>query len=123
MIRRNITNKTEEGMMILYKTLVRPVLEYCLPVWRPYYKGDIEKIEKVQKRYTKMIKGCKGKKYEERLDKLGVMSLEDRQLRADLIQVYKILNDNQNIYPPNFLVRNDRISRGNSLKLFKKRGN
>ena len=75
------------------------------------------------KKFTKMIKGCNGKKYEERLDKLGVMSLEDRQLRADLIQVYKILNDNQNIYQLIFLVRNDRISRGNSLKLFKKRGN
>ena len=27
LIRRNISNKTREGMMILYKTLVRPVLE------------------------------------------------------------------------------------------------
>ena len=109
--------------MTLYKTLVRPTLEYCSPVWKPYTKKDIYQIEKVQKRYTKMINGCKGKNYEERLTKLGVTSLEDRQYRSDMIQVYKILNDKLNIFPSNFIEKSNRISRGNSLKLYKKRGN
>src|SRR3954468_20356342 len=59
MIRRNITNRSSEGMLILYKTLVRPVLDYCIPVWRPYTKKDMLKLEKVQKRFTKMIEGYK----------------------------------------------------------------
>ena len=109
--------------MILYKTLVRPVLEYCLPVWRPYTKKDLGNIEKIQNKYTKMIKGLKDKKYEERLLELGITSLEDRQYRADMIQVYKILNDKLGVYPSDFLARSYRISRGNSLKLYKKRGN
>ena len=41
LIRRNIINKTEEEMLILYKTLVRPTLDYCIPVWRPYLRKDI----------------------------------------------------------------------------------
>ena len=53
MIRRNITNRSSEGMLILYKTLVRPILDYCIPVWRPHAKKDIFKLEKVQKRFTK----------------------------------------------------------------------
>ena len=61
LIRRNIQNKTAECMLILYKTLVRPIIDYCIPVWRPYTKKDINKLEKVQKQYTKMIVGCKRK--------------------------------------------------------------
>jgi len=121
MIRRTITNKTAEGMMTLYKSLVRPTLEYCLPVWKPFTKKDLDQIEKVQKRYTKMIEGCKKLGYEDRLIKLGITSLEDRQQRSDMIQVYQILHDKNNIYPVNFLEKNERIGRGNSLKLFKKR--
>src|SRR2546425_2393933 len=54
LIRRYITNKGAEGMLILYKTLIRPVLDYCVPVYR---KKDMLKVEKVQKRFTKMIEG------------------------------------------------------------------
>ena len=57
MIRKNITNRSSEGMLILYKTLIRPVIDYCIPVWRPYTKKDMLKLEKVQKRFTKMIEG------------------------------------------------------------------
>src|SRR6267154_1221648 len=86
MIRRNITNKSAEGMLILYKTLVRPVLDYCVPVWRPYTNKDMTKLEKVQKRFTKMIEGYKTKSYEQRLIKLGITALEGRFHRADMIQ-------------------------------------
>ena len=111
MIRRNITNKSAEGMLILYKTLVRPVLDYCVPVWRPYTNKDMTKLEKVQKRFTKMIEGYKTKSYEQRLIKLGITTLEDRFHRADMIQVYKILNDNKNIFPTNFLELSSRADR------------
>ena len=55
LIRRNGINKSEEAMLILYKTLVRPALDYCIPMWRPNLKKDIVKLEKIQKRFTKMI--------------------------------------------------------------------
>ena len=41
LIRRNILNKSEEMMLIMYKTLVRPIIDYCVPVWKPHYKKDI----------------------------------------------------------------------------------
>jgi len=52
LVNRNIINKAKEGMLILYKTLVRPIIDYCIPFWRPYTKKDIEKLEKIQKRFT-----------------------------------------------------------------------
>jgi len=35
--------------------MVRSLLDYCVPVWVPYKKGDIEVLEKVQKKATKII--------------------------------------------------------------------
>ena len=123
LIRRYITNKGAEGMLILYKTLIRPVLDYCVPVWRPYRKKDMLKVEKVQKRFTKMIEGYETKSYEQRLIDLRITTLEERFYRADMIQVFKILNDNRNIFPINFLELSNRAGRKNSLKLFKRRSN
>jgi len=121
MIKRNIVNRSSEGMLILYKTLVRPILDYCIPVCRPYLRKDIIKLEKIQKRFTKIIDGCKGKTYDQRLKKLGITSLSDRHNRADMIQVFRALNDQHEIFPDKFLQLSERAGRKNSLKLFKKR--
>ena len=47
-------------------------------------------MEGVQKRFTRMLPGLEGISYEERLDKFGFFSLEQRMLRGDLLEVYKI---------------------------------
>ena len=41
----------------LYKTYVRPHLEYASPAWNPWYRRDIELLEKVQERAVKMCFG------------------------------------------------------------------
>jgi len=53
MIKRTIRFK--EVRISLYKTLVRPHVEYCVSAWSPYYKKDKELLEKVQRRFTKII--------------------------------------------------------------------
>ena len=88
---------------MLYKTLIRPILDYCVPVWRPHAKKAILTLEKVLKRYTKIIDGCKGRPYNQRLEKLGITILEESHQRADMIQVFKILNDGNKVYPEKFL--------------------
>lgn len=120
LIKRNIVNKDKEGMMILYKTLVRPKIDYCIQAWRPYRRKDINILEKIQKRFTKIVKGLKDVKYEQRLEKLGITTIEDRHYRADMVQVFKILKINKDTFPENFLELNNRVGRINSMKLFKK---
>lgn len=56
-------------------TYVRPLLEYCTPVWSPQYKYLIEKIERVQRHFTKRMQGLKNKTYTERLKLTGIESL------------------------------------------------
>ena len=55
------------------------------------------KIENVQRKYTKHIKGLQNVSYEERLNIIKLPSIEYRQLRGDMIQVYKIAH---NFYDP-----------------------
>src|SRR5260221_5477362 len=69
MIKRSFTSRNKEIILNLYKTLVRPHLEYGVQAWRPYLKKDIDLIERVQHRATKIIDGLKDLSYEQRLSK------------------------------------------------------
>ena len=40
-----------------FTTYVRPILEYCTPVWSPHTACNINKIESCQRWFTKRIKG------------------------------------------------------------------
>jgi len=49
MINRMFICKNKNLMLQLYKSLVRPKLEYCIQAWRPYLKKDINVLERVQR--------------------------------------------------------------------------
>ena len=55
LIRRNIAYRDKRIIIPLYKSLVRPHLEYCIQVWRPHMRKDIDKLERVQRRATRLI--------------------------------------------------------------------
>ena len=46
MINRNFKCKAKKVILPLYKSIVRPHLDYCVQVWRPHYRKDIDKLEK-----------------------------------------------------------------------------
>ena len=54
-IHRNFKYMSSDTFIMLYKSLVRPHLEYAVCVWSPYRRMDIEKLEKVQMRATRII--------------------------------------------------------------------
>ena len=78
---------------MLFKSLVRPHLEYASTVWSPYYKTDIENLEKVQRRATKFITEISELSYSDRLQYLDLPTLQYRRLRQDLLFIYKYSND------------------------------
>ena len=93
LINRHFRHIETKPFMNLYKTLVRPKVEYCMTVAQPVYKKDKEKIERVQHRATKLVLGMENKEYSERLAELKLPSLEYRRKRADVMQTYKIMNN------------------------------
>ena len=91
LIRHTMEYLDKENFLMLYKSLVRPHLEYANPVWSPYLKKHITAIENVQRRATKRIPGFKNKPYEERLKELNLPTLAYRRYRGDMIELFKII--------------------------------
>jgi ribonuclease P/MRP protein subunit RPP40 len=123
MVRRTFECRSKDIILNLYKSLVRPHLEYCVQAWSPHLRKDIELIERVQHRATKMIHGFAKYSYEKRLAILGMTTLETRRVRGDIIEVFKILKGFDEVNSSKFFELADTRCRGNSLKLHKERFN
>ena len=92
MIRRTFSFLDKEVFLLLYKTYIRPRLEYCQQACYPYLAKDQDALEKVQRRATKLVRTIADLPYEERIKQLGLFTLKYRRDRADLITLYKLIN-------------------------------
>ena len=120
-IRRSFTYIDEEMFSVLYKSLVRPHLEYGSSVWSVIYKKDAIQLENVQRRATKMVPNIRNLTYSNRLKHLGLPTLQYRRLRTDIIQTFKIIKDidivdKNKVFPPN----RASVTRGHQEKIYKK---
>ena len=92
----------KDPFILLYKSLVRPHVEYGNTIWYPFLRKDIESVEKIQRRATKLIPELKDMNYTERLNKLKLPSLAHRR-RGDMIQTFKIIKGIEDIPSERFL--------------------
>ena len=49
-ITRSVISRLREGILPLCSALMRPNLEYCIQLWGPQYRRDMELLERVQRR-------------------------------------------------------------------------
>ena len=100
---------------------MRPHVDYAVTVCAPLYKKDMIIIENVQRRATKLVKRTSHVPYSEILKGLGLPSLEYRRERADVVEVYEIMNQIDTIDMDKFFTSSMyTTTRGRSMKLFKK---
>ena len=106
----------------LFKSLIRPILEYGNLIWGPHYVADQQAIEGVQRRATKLISSISHCPYPERLKILNLPSLNYRRLRGDMIFLYQITHHNSDssltdLFQPALTTS----TRGHNIKYFKPR--
>ena len=93
LIFRGFASRCHTLLKRAYITYVRPLLEYCTPVWSPYLISDIRRVENVQRYFTRRLFPMANRPaYQDRLKLLGIESLEMRRLKCDLKMYYQIMH-------------------------------
>ena len=72
LILSSFTSRNHDILKIAFCTYVRPILEYCSPIWNPHKKYLIDRIERIQRRFTKAISSVASHPY---MDKLRLLNL------------------------------------------------
>ena len=101
-IKRNFSFIDKRAFCVLYNQRIRPHLDYGMSACPPDSAADAKLLERTQAKATALVQGMKGMNAEERRKKLGLMTLENRRERGDLIEVFKILNGLTRIDPTEF---------------------
>ena len=78
LIRRSFKCINDQIFILLYKLLVRPILEYANTVWAPAYEKDSEGLERVQRRATKLVPRLKHMSYPTRLADIDIQTKKSR---------------------------------------------
>ena len=79
-------------------------------------------MEGLQRRATKLVWGMKNLHYEERLKRLGLITLDRRRVRSDLLEAFKIINGHYDVSFDTYFFKFDEAGRReHSKKLFKRR--
>ena len=101
-IRRNFTCIDKRAFCLLYNQRIRPHLDHGMAACPPSTSAESKILEGVQSKATALVHGLKHLNSEERRRILGLMKLEERRERGDLIEVFKILTGLTRIDPAKF---------------------
>jgi hypothetical protein len=90
--------KLATSLKTLYCSLVKSLLEYASVIWDPYTTADSSHLEQVQRRFFSSAANILGIQHNKHdylsvSNKLGLISLVDRRMTANLMFLSKLIND------------------------------
>ena len=77
-------------LLLLYQTLVRPILEYCSILWDPPSSSVSSSLESIQHFAMKIISKSWTSPYSSLLSSLNLHTLQHRRKAAKVITIYKL---------------------------------
>jgi len=85
---------------MLYKSLVRPILENAVPLCCPYLIKDIHALERVQRRASRLALNQRKRdmSYEDRCQLLKWLTLSDRITYLSLVECSKIVSGSYHFF-------------------------
>ena len=95
LLRRNLSDCSQNTKDVAYKTLVRPVLEYASTSGDPYQANHIHRVENVHCRAARLVT----RQHQRQISVTAFMqdlqwrSLQERRLTARLCMFYKAVNE------------------------------
>lgn len=111
--------RSQHYMITLYKSHIRPLLEFASCVWNTGFMGDLRLLESVQRSWTRHIEGFTELSYDQRLESLDLYSVQGRLLRADLLKCWKIFHGESGIIPEELFILAHQVgTRGHRYKIF-----
>lgn len=54
-LRRTLSKSPKETKLLLFKSLIRPIVDYASVVWNPYKQCEINRLEAIQKKAVRFI--------------------------------------------------------------------
>ena len=118
-LRRNIPIRNQNLKEIAYKGIVRPILEYCAPVWDPHHTKYIDQLEMVQRRAARFVLGRPHRPMTEGISSVTNMlqqlkweSLEHRRKASCVTMFYRVQYSLVAVSMPAIVVRADRSRPG-----------
>ena len=87
---RSFRTRSQYVMIIIWKSIIQPRLDYCSQLWSPGDQANITKLETVLRSYTSKIAGCDNLDFWQRLKCLKLSSQERRRERYMIIFLWKI---------------------------------
>ena len=89
---RTFSARDKNTMLTLWNSQIRPVMDYCSPLWspRPWNYKEIDFLEETQRTFTRQINGMEELDYAQRLKALKLYSIQRRNDCYKLIYAYKI---------------------------------
>ncbi|XP_044745658.1 uncharacterized protein LOC123307424 [Coccinella septempunctata] len=105
----------------LYKTYIRPILEFAGPVWHPIFVQDADLLEQVQRRATRIPFGIIRPDYQTRLAMMGLETFSSRRMRGDMLTTFRALKGFFGVDMSGLFSLNRGNLRGHGYKLSRER--
>ena len=87
---RTFENRSIKFLRFLFRTYISPHLDYCSQIWTPVQCQEIDSLEAVVRAWTRKCPAIRERHYWDRLELMGLSSVQRRHERYMAIYVWKI---------------------------------